>query len=452
MTPRVHLVLASLAGMALLVPTLRWIRRAAPGLIVPVWFAASFGIQLVPLFLIAAFDLPTTAVSSTYAPDLAEHSVLTVASILLVPLATLGSLRLARWLGLLSPELHWRTRDVRLSAAARVMLGGGGLVTLLFWPATLPSAGFLGYAVRIVHTALLMTPFLAGRYGRGRPRLDVFWIAVLAANLLVGIVLGGRFVALLPILLFALGRLSVIAPAARRRVLRVAAIALVPAILFIGAVEAIRNQIGRGGLELLTGERVQAVAREVEGISVDLTQFWRQALTFGLYRLINVPGVVVPILSPDDVPYRNPGSLVDEIASYARISALSGQSRQDYLDAGLGTAAANAYGFTVNEFTSVQFGLVADAWSRGGGAVAVAVTAAMVLLLLLLEQGIVHLFVGDRSLQLLFVLVLVKSAIVDVPSIPVIAGIRQIMLDLFVVAVVFAGVQLLPRRTRVVPA
>jgi hypothetical protein len=86
----------------------------------------------------------------------------------------------------------------------------------------------------------------------------------------------------------------------------------------------------------------------------------------GLGRLVMWSNIVVPMMSPAIVSYRGYDGLSEEAMLSAQIANISGLSVEDLLQAGLFAGPANRYGFTVNKNTSVEWGVLADGWSRGG--------------------------------------------------------------------------------------
>ena len=78
--------------------------------------------------------------------------------------------------------------------------------------------------------------------------------------------------------------------------------------------------------------------------------------------------VVTPFLTPSFVPYRRWESFNDEISSIVSLKGDSGRdkNRHERGDLGYGTGVATQYGFQVNEFTSVEWPIIADSFSRFG--------------------------------------------------------------------------------------
>jgi hypothetical protein len=104
-------------------------------------------------------------------------------------------------------------------------------------------------------------------------------------------------------------------------------------------------------------------------------------------------------------------------------------TREDslYENAELGTLPARSYGFTVNEHTSVEFGVLADGWSRGGLLGAILLSLAFCLIVLLLELA--SLKMGSLSPPSRMALTVVcMTAALQFNNIPFIAAVRSLIL------------------------
>src|SRR5262249_57719080 len=93
----------------------------------------------------------------------------------------------------------------RLAKQRRLYLIVIAVIHLLYWPATLDGAGFAGYVCRVLATALIAGPFLAGRDSVRDRGLAWIWLGTIAINAAIGIVAGTRSKVLVAAVLFAAG-------------------------------------------------------------------------------------------------------------------------------------------------------------------------------------------------------------------------------------------------------
>jgi len=123
---------------------------------------------------------------------------------------------------------------------------------------------------------------------------------------------------------------------------------------------------------LMQSDHIREVFRELSHEMTTSDQLDADAVNGqGLGRLLAWTNVVVPLMTPDSVPYRGLDGFVDEARQTFQVASISGLTPDDLYDAGLINTPAKLYGFTVNSNTSVEFTVAADAWSRGGALVAI---------------------------------------------------------------------------------
>jgi len=163
----------------------------------------------------------------------------------------------------------------------------------------------------------------------------------------------------------------------------------------------------------------------------------------GVGRLLAWSNVVVPLMTPEAIPYRGFDGFLDEAAQSFQIANVSGLTTDDLLDAGLTTAPAKLYGFTVNSYTSVEFTLAADGWSRGGGPVALLFSGIAALAMTIGELCAYRLHRYGTGVATILALPLAKAAFFDANVLPLLATLRgmvmySLMLAGLVVAIEFA--------------
>lgn len=445
-TGQTALVLSSVGGLASAILIQRAIRVLAPTLLTPQLLALSSSLQVLWVFLLAVLGLPTVLYSSTFTPDLASNPLRAVLPLLLLPLGALLATGAARLLGVRARSLRVLFSAERAPVGMGLYLSFSALLLLLYWPAALAEAGVVGYGIRVLYKATLLVPFLAGRYQGDLRGVRYLWYAALCLNAGVGMVVGSRFVAFLPVVLYFAGYLAGLPAARRRRAIRLSALVAIPGLLLVGLLGIIRDEIGRGGVEVLSPERIVEVASQVGDKLEDMADLADKAAFVGIYRMLGASNVAVPVLSPDAVPYRGMDGLGEQIVSGMQISALTGQTKVQYLDAGLGSGPARAYGFTVDEHTSVEFGVLPDGWSRGGPWVALIYACVLATLLIAAECLVWQVFRGNPAAVLLLLLVIGRAAFFDTAALPLVETIRSLLLSMAVVLLTILGLELLPRK------
>src|SRR5262249_25653020 len=138
----------------------------------------------------------------------------------------------------------------------------------------------------------------------------------------------------------------------------------------------------------------------------------------GVSRLLAWTNVVVPLMTPNTVPYRGMDRFVDEAIQTFQVSSVSGSTPDDLYDAGLWNAPARQYGFTVNSFTSVEFTLAADGWSRGGAPIALVFSIFAALILTATEAAASRLHRFGEGAASVLALPVAKAAFFDSNFIP----------------------------------
>lgn len=424
------------------------VTRLLPQHVTPRLLIASYQLQLFSLALIAVLGLPLSPPYHPFDISVSDAPFRVVAAMLIVPITVLVG-------ALVCCALIQPTRaDGGPCPAAEVVrqrrtyLVVAAVIHLLYWPATLEAAGVLGYACRVVATALLAAPFIAGRDSAIDRRLGLLWTVTIALNAFIGIVAGTRSKALVAAVLFVAGYISTL-PGRRRLLVAIcASIAAVPVIQLSGAVGVVRDQVGRGGLELMRTDHIAQVLHELtRELTSDDREQAEEIQAQGVSRLLAWTNVVVPLMTPDTIPYRGLAGLVDEGIATFRVASVAGVAADDFYEAGLNNAPARHYGFTVNANTSVEFTLLADGWSRGGLAVVVVFTLVVMIFLLSAESGCMRLGLGGGVGSVL-ILPLAKAAFFDANTSPLLVLLRGTVFSFAVVAVFVAAIEFSPLRLR----
>jgi hypothetical protein len=416
----------------------------APALLLPRLITISYMLQLVWLLAITICQLPTIAPYNRRAPDISAEPIMAVMPLLIVPLGVL-SVVLLSWMfksgaGAIRP-LSSILEDA--SQELGIYLFFAALLMLLYWPASLADSGLLGYLIRVFAHTLVLMPLIAGNQAIRLPMVNRFWIVAMAINAFIGLMVGSRGVALMPPCLYAIGFILSLPAPRRGRIAVTMALAAIPVFIISGVIGVVRDQIGRGGLEILSSDRISQVFYAVTDSFTNPSG--ENATLNGLRRMVIWSNLVVPVMSPAMVDYRGFENLGNELALSAQIASVSGLSRDELYQAGLASAPANDYGFNVNSGNSVEFGILADGWSRGGPAMAL-LFAILVATILIGFESLLRNWGGiDAAVLVLFYAVLVKSGI-DVCSLPLLSLLRALTLNIGLIMIVVGLVYLVKPR------
>jgi len=154
----------------------------------------------------------------------------------------------------------------------------------------------------------------------------------------------------------------------------------------------VSEYLGAAGDSVAGRRQVQSAEQEVSSFGM------------GLQRMVDWCNIVVPPMTPSQVPYRGFDDGVEELLSFFRFG-LFGSDRYRSVEI------SNAYGFLSNEATSVPFGLIGDGWSRAGivGAICYAIFASVYVMAH--ETLLKLVFRSHPSLLAFYILVLANQCI-----------------------------------------
>lgn len=426
---------------------------AAAGVLAPRMYLSRFAIVLFSgqglwLGVLALLGHSLAAKLTFTSVSIAEFPVRAVLPLLVVPSVAIVSLGIVKGASSRGGESVAKAPnpDRKSKRKRRFHLIVAAIPVGAYWIAAQPGTGFAGYVGRAAGSALMFYPLFAGAYSRDDRLAGWLWRAVLAANAVMGALMGTR-TPFISVLLYALGWLYA-GPRNRRRV-EVLLVSGLGAFLMImsGIVGLVRGEMGRGGIEMVSIERAQAMAaasRERLGDGGEEGGGGPEIAQEAFSRLVAWSNLVVPILSPNPVPYRGYVNLLDEVKTASTINALAGRSAEQWLAAGLGSGAATRYGFIVNPSTSVEFSVLADGWSRAG------LEGALVLgfIVLFVFNGLevcltwMRRRVPESSTVIFAVL---ARAMLDVSTVPAVSSLRRIVLDMSVSLVLVAVAEVLGR-------
>ena len=413
-------------------------RALAPALLAPRIISLGYALQFFWLLLVAVFGLTFHAANSS-APDILDYPVRAILPNLLIPIsALLAVLVLAILYPANSSNLSLWRQSTTAPSGIGFYLTIAAVIQPLYWFSILQTSEsfvYVAYFVRVANGALLFTSLLAGRYSRQLPVVRAIWLITMSLDFVIGMAVGARFPALLPVGLYGIGYILAAPAKTRVRVGLTLAICAVPLVMLSGAVGESAARLA-AAVSRFNNYRISEVIDRVFTLFSAEDEEGKRALTLeGIGRLVSWPNLVVPMMTPDPVSYRGLSTLPDEVLASSKISQLSDMNRQDMYDLGLGSTPARLYGFTVNTHTSVEFGVLADGWSRGGPAVALAFGFLISLLLSVIEYKIRSLRLLPESIRLVLFGVLLYPYIAVVTA-TMLYVIRSAVLYVLFVAVI----------------
>lgn len=278
-------------------------------------------------------------------------------------------------------------------------------------------SGVVAYFSRVAYAALFLLPFLIGFWNKklGRNTYYFCMVAILSESVL-GILMGNRFTPFLNLVLLYLGYYFSQSTAVKRTLV-IIGIVLGPILIsIIGIMGIVRDTIGRGSsAETASLERL-SLYTEAFSKYFTLSQEGDEELSeklnlSGKGRNVNWVNLSVVSLSPYSVPYRGLENLDNEISAILGVSALSSGFTQEAIkdseasayDKELAIGMARRYGYGVAVGNGVEWGFIADSWSRGGAWVAVLYTFILIVLCSTFERIIANMRKED-SIIFIFIL------------------------------------------------
>jgi len=439
---RHQLFVVSAAGCSVCVLAYIGVRRLVPDYSAIRLVVLSYGLQLVALSAIPGLGLPLGPGHHPFEINAADAPIQSVLAMLVVTSGAVAGAFAWRLLRTFLRRSEPVTSSDQVAATRRPYLIIAALAHLSYWPAGLEDSGPIGYLGRVLATALVCAPFLAGRDSQKDRRLGFLWVVTILVNAVIGIAAGTRGKALLAAVLFVAGLISAL-PERRRLIVGVCAVfAAVPLIQLAGALGVVRDELGRGGLEMVESGHLSDVFHQLSRELLPGDSHDAEVLReHGVSRLLSWTNVVVPLMTPQVVPYRGMTRFLDEATQTFQVASLSGSTPDDLYDAGLWNAPARQYGFTVNAYTSVEYTLAADGWSRGGALVALLFGFVAALILTSCEAGIARLAGRGTGLATFLSLAVAKAAFFDTNFIPLLPMLRGMVLYTLILCALVAVVE-----------
>lgn len=249
----------------------------------------------------------------------------------------------------------------------RWLLGFGAIFTLLFWMGSLVDFGVVKAVLQVLQRAFTLVPFIAGFYYRRLGWVTLLWIVVIFANVALGVATGSRGPAFLPAIFFLIG--LIVGSRGRERLLICGLLAFlaIPGSYVFGMIEVIRTDVGRLSLSELNADKLSQVASSMtksRGAMADEYESLPAWVRTNI-RIVTWPTLVVACVANNSGAQRGFDDLPDQLLASLNVVAITGQATS-YYNEGLFNLRASDYGFRVDEGTSVEFGLIAESWDRGG--------------------------------------------------------------------------------------
>ena len=283
----------------------------------------------------------------------------------------------------------------------------------------------------------MLVPLIAGMKYRVSRMATMAWCAALLINLPLGIATGSRSPAFAPLAFYAMGLVLGATKKIRWRIIIAVAVLAVPLGYIFGMMELVRGEVGyikTSDISLDTIANVQNALKEKRPGQVDeydsLPTWIRTS-----WRLVTWPTYVVAAAAAP--PYRGYGDLGTQIVSSANIVTFTGQADENSEEE-LFNIRARDYGFRVNEGTSVEFGLVAESWDRGGPMGALAYCLVTVAVLAGLESGIRRTLIKHPAFCAVTISVVCTTAFwgLNIYNLPL--SLRKMVVDLLFCVFLFA--------------
>ena len=221
------------------------------------------------------------------------------------------------------------------------------------------------YALRIITLSFDFIPLFVGLfYSQLNRSGKILWLALLFVNMAANIIQASRGLAVIPIALFMMGYLVSISnmPSFKKQIFIILVVS-VPFLSFFGKIQNFREEFGRGNSVSI--ENTALLLNYLKNNSSSNNVSLKENITDGLGRFINVGDFAIVYMTPSKIPYRGFVQMGDEIKSIVTLYGSEGSAkfRETRGNLKYGSGVLSAYGFSVNEKTSVGMGLLGDAFS-----------------------------------------------------------------------------------------
>lgn len=326
--------------------------------------------------------------------------------------------------------------DPRLPA---VLLGAAAL-SPLYWAGAFFEFGIAKALFETLYRTFMFVPFFAGFYFRVSRTATGAWIVALALNIAIGVVTGSRAPAFLPSMLYALGLIIGATRGQRFVIVSLLALLAVPGAYVFGMIEVVRSEVGRFSFSDLSGARISQVINRMADRSAEGRDDYERlpAWVRTNIRLVTWPTLVVSVAARGPSTYRGFDDLGQQFVASLNVVVLTGYA-SGYYNEGLFNLRASDYGFRVDEGTSVEFGMLAESWDRGGPLAAYAYSVCAILLLWGVESVVRRFLRREPALRAIGVLVIFATAYWTLNAYNLPLAMRHMLVNLLIAGALIVG-------------
>lgn len=273
----------------------------------------------------------------------------------------------------------------------------------------------ISYYIAAFALSFSFSPILVGLLWAEQSKfMKISWGLALCVNALFHFVQGSRGTGLFPVIFFILGYLISIYQQKRlfkKRVLAfgIIGICFMPVLSFV---QTFRDMSGRG---LEVNAKNIALMFDAAREMADSKQDDDSGIDQSLGRMLIATNVAVPKMTPGEVPYRGFDYINEEFGVMFSLAGSEGAEAQREVRANshIGTAPAIKYGFSVNKFTSVEWPLFADGFSRFGYLGILGYSLIFALFLSFLEKECSKLWRRNKLLSTVLILFILYNGVLS---------------------------------------
>ena len=429
-------VFAGIGAVAALLAMLLGSFRLAPGLITPLFF---IGFQIIPavFFVVCMVTFPVPSMEMHPVPAILDDPVgtfiaLVTPSVGFFVFSMVG--RMFRDERKPTASLREMVRELPDHFELLLVVAAGLQFSIWITSDERFSDSGIAYMLRIMTRSLGIMPLLVGFCAGKFKKATVVWAFVLLVGVGLAFVTGSRGYAFSPMIPLLIG--VFLGLDSWRKRLRVGLI-LLPLLglvfLTAGLIGKLRVETGRLSVsEVMQGgvgrfvETSREIAKESSAGAAEDGGIAASAAA----RLVNWPNIVIPVMTPKNVPYRGFDDIGDEFRSFFELGLITGHTYWS-------NVFAIEYGFMVNESTSVEFGIAADGASRAGTAGAILYGFVAAVCLGLIEWVSRSVFRQRPGVFVLCVFVLGGAASTEMVRTGLFASVRSAFVGVCVLAIFF---------------
>jgi hypothetical protein len=264
------------------------------------------------------------------------------------------------------------------------------------------------YFIQVISLSFSFSPIIFGLlFELANNRNKIVWFSIMTCTFFLHVVQGSRGYAVMPILLFIIGYLiQMNNMKSKIRLFIVLILIGYPLLTVFGKISDYRQIFGRG-LEI-SSENLYFLADFL--INGDSYEIIESSAPEGLVRLLNHADMAVINLTPDIIGYRGVDYIFEEMQNAISISG-SSERASSFYSGQYGNSVAIKYGYTVSESTSVEFSLLADAYSRAGLLGIIIYYTFFTLILFSLERITASSIFGNNVIALILLMFILISSI-----------------------------------------